>query len=61
MTQITPLQRLIFHLNEASTVAFYLQIKNTELPVDMMKLYEILDEYAIDLMEHEANLPTNNN
>jgi hypothetical protein len=60
MTQITPLQRLIFHLNEASTAAFYLQIKNTELPVDMMKLYEILDEYAIDLMEHETNLPTNN-
>jgi hypothetical protein len=60
MEQITALQRLIFHLDEASSAAFELQ-KNTELPVDMMKLYKILDEYAIDLMEHEANLPTNDN
>ena len=59
MTQPTALQRLIFHLDEASSAAFELQ-KNTELPVDMMKLYKILDEYAIDLMEHETNLPTNN-
>ena len=59
MTQITPLQRLIFHLDEASSAAFELQ-NNTELPMDMMKLYKILDEYAIDLMEHETNLPTNN-
>ena len=59
MAQITALQRLIFHLDEASSAAFELQ-NNTELPVDMMKLYKILDEYAIDLMEYEANLPTNN-
>ena len=59
MTQITPLQRLIFHLDEASSAAFELQ-KNTELPVVMVKLYKILDEYTIDLMEHETNLPTNN-
>ena len=59
MAQPTALQRLIFHLDEASSAAFELQ-NNTELPVDMMKLYKILDEYAIDLMEHEANLPTNN-
>jgi len=60
MTQITPLQRLIFHLDEASSAAFELQ-KNTELPVDMAKLYKILDDYVTDLMEHETNLPTNNN
>ena len=59
MAQPTALQRLIFHLDEASSAAFELQ-NNTELPVDMVKLYKILDEYAIDLMEHEANLPTNN-
>jgi len=59
MTKITPLQRLIFHLDEASSAAFELQ-KNTELPVNMAKLYKILDDYVTDLMEHEANLPTNN-
>jgi len=59
MTQITALQRLIFHLDEASSAAFELQ-KNTELPVDMAKLYKILDDYVTDLMEYEANLPTNN-
>jgi len=59
MTQITALQRLIFHLDEASSAAFELQ-KNTELPVDMAKLYKILDDYVTDLMEHEANLPTDN-
>ena len=59
MTQITALQRLIFHLDEASSAAFELQ-KNTELPVDMAKLYKILDDYVTDLMEHETNLPTNN-
>jgi hypothetical protein len=60
MTQITALQRLIFHLDEASSSAFELQ-KNTELPVDMAKLYKILDDYVTDLTEHETNLPTNNN
>jgi hypothetical protein len=59
MTQITALQRLIFHLDEASSAAFELQ-KNTELPVDMAKLYKILDDYVTDLMEHETNLPTDN-
>jgi hypothetical protein len=46
-------------LDEASSAAFELQ-KNTELPVNMAKLYKILDDYVTDLMEHEANLPTNN-
>jgi len=59
MTQITALQRLIFHLDEASSAAFELQ-KNTELPVDMIQLYKKLEKYAIDLMEHETNLPTDN-
>jgi len=59
MSEITPLQRLIFHLDEASSSAFELQ-KNTELPVNMAKLYKILDDYVTDLIEHEANLPTNN-
>jgi hypothetical protein len=59
MAQTTPLQRLIFHLDEASSAAFELQ-KNTELPVDMAKLYKILDDYVTDLMEHERNLPTDN-
>jgi len=59
MSEITPLQRLIFHLDEASSSAFELQ-KNTELPVNMAKLYKILDDYVTDLMEYEANLPTNN-
>jgi hypothetical protein len=26
----------------------------------MAKLYKILDDYVTDLMEHETNLPTNN-
>jgi uracil DNA glycosylase len=55
----TPLQRLIFYLDQASTIAFSLQ-KNTELPVDMAKLYKKLDDLVADLMEYEANLPTNN-
>jgi hypothetical protein len=59
MAQPTELQRLIFHLDEASSAAFELQ-KNTELPVDMAKLYKILDDYVTDLMEYETNLPTNN-
>ena len=59
MAQITALQRLIFHLDEASSAAFELQ-NNTELPVNMAKLYKTLDDYVTDLMEYEANLPTNN-
>jgi hypothetical protein len=59
MSEITPLQRLIFHLDEASSAAFELQ-KNTELPVDMAKLYHKLDDYVTDLIEYETNLPTNN-
>jgi len=59
MAQITALQRLIFHLDEASSAAFELQ-KNTEMPLNMMQLYKKLEEYTIDLMEHETNLPTDN-
>ena len=59
MAQPTALQRLIFHLDEASSAAFELQ-NNTELPVNMVKLYKTLDDYVTDLMEYEANLPTNN-
>ena len=59
MTQITALQRLIFHLDQASATAFELK-QNTELPVDMMKLYQKLDGYVADLMEYEDNLPTDN-
>ncbi len=59
MPEITPLQQLIFHLDQASTSAFELR-RNTELPVDMMKLYQKLDGYAADLMEYEDNLPTDN-
>ena len=59
MTQITALQRLIFHLDEAAGAAFELR-GNTEMPVDMMKLYKRLGDYAADLMDHEDNLPTNN-
>lgn len=59
MTKITPLQQLIFHLDQASTVAFRLK-QETELPVDMMRLYQKLDGYVADLMEYEDNLPTNN-
>ena len=39
MTQITALQQLIFHLDQASEVAFRLR-QDTNLPVDMMKLYQ---------------------
>jgi hypothetical protein len=59
MSEITPLQRLIFHLDEASTAALELR-RNAELPMDMMGLYHELDDYVTDLMEYEANLPTNN-
>jgi hypothetical protein len=59
MTKITALQRLIFHLDEASTAALELRA-NTELPMDVMELYHKLDEYAAELMEYEANLPTDN-
>jgi hypothetical protein len=59
MSEITPLQRLIFHLDEASTAALELR-RNTELPMDMMELYHELDDLVADLMEYEANLPTNN-
>jgi hypothetical protein len=60
MTKITPLQQLIFHLDQASAVAFQLK-DGKDLPVDMMRLYQKLDGYVADLMEYEANLPTNNN
>jgi hypothetical protein len=59
MTQITPLQQLIFYLDQASAYAFVLR-QDTELPVDMMKLYKRLGDYAADLMEYEDNLPTDN-
>jgi hypothetical protein len=59
MIQITPLQQLIFYLDQASAYAFVLR-QDTELPVDMMKLYQKLDGYVADLMEYEDNLPTNN-
>jgi hypothetical protein len=59
MSEITSLQRLIFHLDEASTAALELR-RNAELPMDMMELYHELDDYVIDLMEYETNLPTNN-
>jgi hypothetical protein len=59
MSEITPLQRLIFHLDEASTAALELR-RNAELPMDMMELYHELDDYVTDLMEYEDNLPTNN-
>ena len=59
MSEITPLQRLIFHLDEASTAALELR-RNVELPMDMMELYHKLDDLATDLMEYEANLPTDN-
>jgi len=73
MTQITPLQRLIFHLNEASTTALELiaeveaeiELKgNTEFPMDVYdisELYDELDALATYLMEYETNLPTDNN
>jgi len=66
MTQITPLQRLIFHLDEAAQAASELQ-NDTELSVVMVKLYKKLDGYVTDLMEltdlmgYETNLPTDNN
>ena len=60
MTQITALQQLIFHLDQASATAFELK-QDTNLPVDMMKLYQKLDGYVADLMEYETNLPTDNN
>jgi hypothetical protein len=60
MTQITALQRLIFHLDEASSAAFELQ-QNTELPMNMKRLFKQLNDYAADLMEYEDNLPTDNN
>ena len=59
MKQITPLQQLIFYLDQASAYAFVLR-QDTELPVDMMKLYKRLGDYAADLMEYEDNLPTDN-
>ena len=59
MTKITPLQQLIFHLDQASAVAYELR-DNTELPIDMMRLYQRLLIDTLDLMEYEANLPTNN-
>jgi hypothetical protein len=59
MTKITPLQQLIFHLDQAEANAYLLR-DNTELPVDMMKLYKRLGDYVTDLMEYEANLPTDN-
>jgi hypothetical protein len=60
MTQPTALQRLIFHLDEASSAAFELQ-NNTEMPLNMKRLFKQLNDYTADLMEHEDNLPTNNN
>ena len=60
MTEPTDIQQLIFHLDQASTVAFRLK-QETNLPVDMMRLYQRLDGYTADLMEYEANLPTDNN
>lgn len=59
MTQITPLQRLIFHLDQAEATAYELR-DNTELPVDMMKLYKKLGDYVADLMEYEDNLYADN-
>jgi len=59
MTQITALQRLIFHLDEAASAAFELQ-NDTELPMNIKRLFKQLNDYAADLMKYEDNLPTNN-
>jgi hypothetical protein len=59
MAQTTPLQRLIFHLDEAAAAAFELQ-NDTELPMNMKRFFKQLNDYAADLMEYEDNLPTNN-
>jgi hypothetical protein len=56
MAQPTELQQLIFHLDQASTIAFSLQ-KETELGVDMGKLYQRLDDYVNTLMfENEVEI-----
>jgi hypothetical protein len=56
MAQPTELQQLIFHLDQASTIAFSLQ-KETELGVDMGKLYQCLDDYVNILMfENEVEI-----
>lgn len=59
MTQITPLQRLIYHLDEAEATAYELR-DNTELPVNIKQLRKQLSDYVADLMEYEDNLPTDN-
>lgn len=59
MAQITALQRLIYHLDEAASAAFELR-DNTELPVNIKHLRNQLEDHVADLMEYENNLPTDN-
>ena len=59
MAQITPLQRLVFHLDEAAGAAFELR-DNTEMPLNMKKLVKQLEYYVADLMEYEDNLHADN-
>ncbi len=61
MSQLTPLEKLLYHLDKASSIAFSLQ-DNKELGVDMSTISNRLDYYINSILEHndETDIPTDN-
>lgn len=59
MSQLTPLEQLLYHLDKASGIAFSLRNK-TDLGVDMNKLFQRVDGYLNELLEHndDTDIPT---
>ncbi len=61
MSQLTPLEKLLYHLDKASSISFSLQ-DNKELGVDMSTISNRLDYYINSILEHndETDIPTDN-
>lgn len=59
MSQLTPLEQLLYHLDKAAGIAFSLQ-EEKELGVDMSTLSNRLDHYINELLEHndDTDIPT---
>ncbi len=61
MSQLTPLEKLLYHLDKAASIAFSLQGEK-ELGVDMGTISNRLDYYINSILEHndETDIPTDN-
>ncbi len=61
MSQLTQLEQLLYHLDKASNIAFSLR-NQKDLGVNMNKVFQRVDGYLNDILEHndEVHIPTDN-